>query len=166
MALIKEEGKDALLISVADGKATDAVECCMCGDHGLSDELVPCASCNFRSQHRYCSSLYPDAESYDTCNWCLSERNDIDGTPREKKHGRTSSQELLGSRSVRPRGRGKRGKGAEGTAKRRNMPPPPSPLGRVARDGDEGGRSPAVMPMKYVLRNRGRRYKLLDEVST
>ncbi|KAI4339755.1 hypothetical protein MLD38_024663 [Melastoma candidum] len=145
--------------------ATEAVECCMCGDRGLSDELVPCASCNFRSQHRYCSSRYPDAESYDTCNWCLSERNDGNGTPREK-HGRTSSQELLNSGSPSPRKR-KAGKGGEGAAKRRNMPPPTSPSGKVGGDGDEGERSSSVMPMRYVLRNnRGRRYKLLDEVST
>ncbi|KAJ6919788.1 hypothetical protein NC651_013668 [Populus alba x Populus x berolinensis] len=47
-------------------------ECCMCGDFGLPHELFQCKVCQFRSQHRYCSNLYPKAESYQVCNWCLS----------------------------------------------------------------------------------------------
>ncbi|XP_060171325.1 uncharacterized protein LOC132602509 [Lycium barbarum] len=47
-------------------------ECCMCGDYGYSSELFRCTICQFRSQHRYCSNLYPKAESYQICNWCLS----------------------------------------------------------------------------------------------
>ncbi|XP_019055190.1 PREDICTED: uncharacterized protein LOC104608613 [Nelumbo nucifera] len=46
-------------------------ECCMCGDYGLSAELFRCRDCQFRFQHRYCSNLYPKAESYRVCNWCL-----------------------------------------------------------------------------------------------
>ncbi|KAK1287957.1 hypothetical protein QJS10_CPB19g01542 [Acorus calamus] len=46
-------------------------ECCMCGDHGLSIELFRCKICLFRSQHRYCSNLYPKVDSYRVCNWCL-----------------------------------------------------------------------------------------------
>ncbi|KAK4789374.1 hypothetical protein SAY86_020693 [Trapa natans] len=51
--------------------STRGSECCMCGDYGLSDELFQCDVCSFRSQHRYCSNLYPKAESYRVCNWCL-----------------------------------------------------------------------------------------------
>lgn len=46
-------------------------ECCMCGDHGFREQLFRCKVCHFRSQHRYCSNLYPTAESYRVCNWCL-----------------------------------------------------------------------------------------------
>ncbi|PON70511.1 hypothetical protein TorRG33x02_256670 [Trema orientale] len=49
-----------------------AHECCMCGDYGFSYELFQCKVCQFRSQHRYCSNMYPNIpESYRTCNWCL-----------------------------------------------------------------------------------------------
>ncbi|GAB2271398.1 hypothetical protein Dimus_006237 [Dionaea muscipula] len=48
-------------------------ECCMCGDYGLASELFRCKICQFRSQHRYCSNLYPRAETYRVCNWCLIE---------------------------------------------------------------------------------------------
>ncbi|CAN0877278.1 hypothetical protein LINGRAHAP2_LOCUS11793 [Linum grandiflorum] len=51
-------------------------ECCMCGDFGFSSELFQCHVCQFRSQHRYCSNLYPKAESYKACNWCLLQRDD------------------------------------------------------------------------------------------
>ncbi|KAI3933748.1 hypothetical protein MKW92_032106 [Papaver armeniacum] len=48
-----------------------ANECCMCGDYGITNELYRCNLCSFRSQHRYCSNLYPKAETYELCNWCL-----------------------------------------------------------------------------------------------
>ncbi|GAB2232255.1 hypothetical protein Droror1_Dr00011287 [Drosera rotundifolia] len=51
-------------------------ECCMCGDYGLANELFRCKVCQFRSQHRYCSNLYPKAETYRVCNWCLIEASD------------------------------------------------------------------------------------------
>ncbi|KAF3775281.1 hypothetical protein EJ110_NYTH50848 [Nymphaea thermarum] len=68
-------------------------ECCMCGDLGLPNALFRCGVCLFRSQHRhsrliplpvsclqlcsflgYCSDLYPKAETYRICNWCLRDR--------------------------------------------------------------------------------------------
>ncbi|XP_011073869.1 uncharacterized protein LOC105158727 [Sesamum indicum] len=54
-------------------------ECCMCGDYGLSSHLFICKHCRFRSQHKYCSNLYPEAESYHICNWCLSQKGDKKG---------------------------------------------------------------------------------------
>lgn len=58
--------------------STSNYECCMCGDLGLSHELFRCKVCHFRSQHRYCSNLYPKAESYRVCNWCLIQKDDDD----------------------------------------------------------------------------------------
>ncbi|KAG8082208.1 hypothetical protein GUJ93_ZPchr0014g47498 [Zizania palustris] len=49
------------------------VLCCMCGDHGLTEELFRCRLCRVRLQHRYCSDLYPRATAYRRCNWCLRE---------------------------------------------------------------------------------------------
>ncbi|KAG5612733.1 hypothetical protein H5410_024014 [Solanum commersonii] len=67
-----------------------AIECCMCGDYGLSSELFKCKICQFRSQHRYCSNLYPKAESYKICNWCLSPK-DVSGEKTQNSSNSSSS---------------------------------------------------------------------------
>ncbi|PIA56278.1 hypothetical protein AQUCO_00700546v1 [Aquilegia coerulea] len=57
------------------------VECCMCGDYGLLNQLFQCKVCLSRSQHRYCSNLYPRNESFRVCNWCLKkEKENTEGT--------------------------------------------------------------------------------------
>ncbi|KAL5215805.1 hypothetical protein ABZP36_007206 [Zizania latifolia] len=53
--------------------------CCMCGDHGLPEELFRCRLCRVRLQHRYCSDLYPRATAYRRCNWCLREPTALAG---------------------------------------------------------------------------------------
>ena len=40
------------------------LECCMCGDYGLSHELFQCKVCHFRSQHRYV--YIPRTQFYDS----------------------------------------------------------------------------------------------------
>ncbi|KAL5705895.1 hypothetical protein ACHQM5_024127 [Ranunculus cassubicifolius] len=57
-------------------KIPASVECCMCGDHGLSQELFRCRICLSRFQHRYCSNLYPKTGTYKVCNWCISKQGD------------------------------------------------------------------------------------------
>ncbi|CAN4122362.1 unnamed protein product [Withania somnifera] len=71
-------------------KGSGATECCMCGDYGLSSELFKCKICQFRSQHRYCSNLYPKAESYRICNWCLSPK-EISGEKTQNSSNSSSS---------------------------------------------------------------------------
>ncbi|KAL8252794.1 hypothetical protein R6Q59_036487 [Mikania micrantha] len=51
-------------------------ECCMCGDYGLSQQLFRCKICKSRFQHKYCSNQYPKAESYKSCNWCLTQKHE------------------------------------------------------------------------------------------
>ncbi|XP_050377296.1 uncharacterized protein LOC126794583 [Argentina anserina] len=63
------------------------LECCMCGDFGFSYELFQCKACQFRSQHRYCSNLYPKAESYRLCNWCLTQKEET----KEKSQNSSNS---------------------------------------------------------------------------
>ncbi|XP_060199007.1 uncharacterized protein LOC132627599 [Lycium barbarum] len=67
-----------------------ATECCMCGDYGLSSELFKCKICQFRSQHRYCSNLYPKAESYRICNWCLTPK-EVSGEKTQNSSNSSSS---------------------------------------------------------------------------
>ncbi|XP_043710164.1 uncharacterized protein LOC122659076 [Telopea speciosissima] len=54
--------------------SNNTLECCMCGDYGLHNEFFRCKICLFRFQHRYCSDLYPKADSYRVCNWCLKRK--------------------------------------------------------------------------------------------
>ncbi|XP_066327807.1 uncharacterized protein [Miscanthus floridulus] len=68
-------GSDDGVSGGGDGvSAAAAVVCCMCGDHGLPRELFRCNLCRLRTQHRYCSDLYPSvAGPYRSCNWCLKQ---------------------------------------------------------------------------------------------
>ena len=69
--------KEDIVTSSSSQQASQLLpECCMCGDSGLTHELFQCKVCQFRSQHRYCSNLYPQPESYKVCNWCLSQKED------------------------------------------------------------------------------------------
>ncbi|XP_059063217.1 uncharacterized protein LOC131030779 [Cryptomeria japonica] len=49
------------------------IECSLCGDVGLKEQLFKCASCLSRYQHTYCSRSYPniDLERF-SCEWCSS----------------------------------------------------------------------------------------------
>nr|CAD1826288.1 unnamed protein product [Ananas comosus var. bracteatus] len=54
-------GKGSCAPSQSPSPAAAAAICCMCGDHGLPRELFKCKICLVRSQHKYCSNLYPRA---------------------------------------------------------------------------------------------------------
>ncbi|KAI3947618.1 hypothetical protein MKX01_034283 [Papaver californicum] len=71
-------------------------ECCMCGDYGIPNELYRCNLCSFRSQHRYCSNLYPKAETYELCNWCLKKD---DGSIITTGHHEQKTSDKRSSRS-------------------------------------------------------------------
>ncbi|GAA0140541.1 hypothetical protein LIER_42622 [Lithospermum erythrorhizon] len=68
--------KEENIIEKISEREIQSPECCMCGDHGLTFELFGCKVCKNKSQHRYCSIEYPKADSYEICNWCLSQKND------------------------------------------------------------------------------------------
>lgn len=83
----------------------------MCGDHGLTDELFQCRICQFRSQHRYCSNLYPKAETYRVCNWCLGQDGRDEGGPVVKTQQQNSSDSNSPRKSgAEPDSDGKSGK--------------------------------------------------------
>ncbi|XVF39607.1 hypothetical protein PTKIN_Ptkin01aG0047300 [Pterospermum kingtungense] len=68
--------KEEIVPIISQQSSSCVLECCMCGDSGLTQELFQCKVCQFRSQHRYCSNIYPKALSYRVCNWCLNQKED------------------------------------------------------------------------------------------
>lgn len=73
----------------------------MCGDFGFSSELFRCKGCQFRSQHRYCSNIYPDADSYGICNWCLSQKDETAGGKEQKTWNSLGSIKIKGKDYVK-----------------------------------------------------------------
>ena len=145
-----------------------AAVCCMCGDHGLSRELFRCRVCFFRSQHKYCSNLYPKARSYETCNWCL--REDIRSSKLSLEAelfiaGNNISALLLTPVAQRSSGCGNFTAGGGLKLTQRSFTPLLSkpakkqrlmPAERPQSSGNRKGRQ--------VFRGKVRRYKLLEEV--
>ncbi|KAG2698815.1 hypothetical protein I3843_07G165900 [Carya illinoinensis] len=171
------------------------LECCMCGDYGFSYELFQCKVCEFRSQHRYCSNLYPKAESYRICNWCLSQKEDAKEKSQNSSNSSSSNknQGEDDSKSNRRNGNGDNLanlKGQRDTSQLKlNVPikkqrspdgspsPSPSPSARKriitnARMEEKLRRTKSeeisnrIGVTRPLLRSKVRRYKLLDEVSS
>ncbi|CAL9776799.1 unnamed protein product [Musa acuminata subsp. burmannicoides] len=140
--------------------------CCMCGDRGLSEELFRCRSCLVRFQHKYCSNLYPRAECYRACNWCLSDRKEnkpvadssIDqinsvSSPSNSNGGFSSGNELQRCSSPSPLHLDK-------PIKKQRLPD------KASSSSIESVRSEARTQPKQAFRGRVKRYKLLEEVSS
>ncbi|GMI90993.1 hypothetical protein HRI_002768600 [Hibiscus trionum] len=158
-------------------------QCCMCGDSGLTHQLLQCKVCHFRSQHRYCSNLYPKAESYEVCNWCLSQKLDS-----KSQNSSTSSPSCKENSNNRKGGCNNQGAGFKGVLRNKNLEqqfvnrpkspekrPPCTARKRIisnarleeklrARKSKEVSNGGHIT--KHVFRNKVRRYKLLDEVSS
>ncbi|KAF3665898.1 hypothetical protein P3S67_012141 [Capsicum chacoense] len=181
-------------------KGGGATECCMCGDYGLSSELFKCKICHFRSQHRYCSNLYPKAESYRICNWCLSpkeisgertqnssnssssckntasDHNIQDGSKLKKKLMIRNENDIIGRTS--PKGKLKSCTNLKVQLVKKNNPikklqKSPSLVDarkkvnieeKIRRTKSEEMSNRGIT--RKVIKNRVRRYKLLDEVSS
>ncbi|PKI45603.1 uncharacterized protein LOC116196315 [Punica granatum] len=159
-------------------------ECCMCGDYGLSEELFQCKVCQFRSQHRYCSNLYPKADSYRVCNWCLSREQEKVATPISSDSSLLSSKKRSGEgdgvKKTNDDGKlgGRSAKNLDGTLSvksRGSTRPSPERAARkriiTRRELEEKlRRTKAAEDMskqqQLGYRNKVRRYKLLDEVSS
>ncbi|KAL3340167.1 hypothetical protein AABB24_028673 [Solanum stoloniferum] len=180
-----------------------AIECCMCGDYGLSSELFKCKICQFRSQHRYCSNLYPKAESYKICNWCLSPKyvsgektqnssnssssckntsdHNIQDGPKLKKKliSRNENNDIIGRTSPKGKIKGsncnlkvqlinknpiKLQKSPLLAARKRVMIDEVNIEEKIRRTKSEEMSNRGIT--RKVFKNRVRRYKLLDEVSS
>ncbi|KAK6122835.1 hypothetical protein DH2020_043416 [Rehmannia glutinosa] len=174
-------------------------ECCMCGDYGLSSQLFKCTHCGFRSQHKYCSNMYPEAESCQICNWCLSQKEDKTGKRNAKtspklSHKTTSldhhQDDIKKNNKKRVLLLGDNHGGLKDMKKtnsdqikkpdkfRADRPGPSD--GRKRITTNHGGIDKKIIRrtrseeisnnggiiIKHVFRNKVRRYKLLDEVSS
>ncbi|XP_038716197.1 uncharacterized protein LOC120009618 isoform X2 [Tripterygium wilfordii] len=105
-------------------------ECCMCGDSGLSHELFHCKVCQFRSQH---SNLYPKAEYYRVCNWCLREK---DNNKSQNSSNSSSSTKASSEGDTKSKKRNNIQGGLKG--RRGNSPLKPNiPIKKVQRSSPE-----------------------------
>ncbi|KAH9690496.1 hypothetical protein KPL70_015817 [Citrus sinensis] len=210
----------------SQSQASCPAECCMCGDYGVSNELFRCKVCQFRSQHRYCSNLYPKAESYQVCNWCLSQRDEKDKSQnssnssssnkingregddsknvKNKKKNHDSSNNnnnnnnnrvllMKSQRSINLKLQQPNNKPIEKQRSPERLPPPPTPTPRTRKriitngaleeknlikrkkseemannnNNNNSNSNNTVTPVRRpFFRNKVRRYKLLDEVSS
>ncbi|GAB4861331.1 hypothetical protein Ancab_036492 [Ancistrocladus abbreviatus] len=171
-------------------------ECCMCGDYGISYELFRCKVCQFRSQHSYCSNLYPKAESYRVCNWCLIEEADKasnasnnSSSPYKSGTGGKEDPQHHGKHKKKSNGDHHGGVPVKGGQIKKQRSPEGSPKAAAGRRWMDAGNSNngsgavaervirrtkpekmtnsnATNVTKHVFRNKVRRYKLLEEVSS
>ncbi|GMJ02504.1 hypothetical protein HRI_003919600 [Hibiscus trionum] len=177
MAENKEE-----IISISQQSSLVLVECCMCGDSGLTQELFQCKICHFRSQHRYCSDLYPKAEFYRVCNWCLNQKEDSKDQRSQNSSNSSATWKDKNKRKKKDKdhgvgnaGSGQRSKDLNLQAMKKSSSPPPPPRKRIisnARLEEKLRRTKSEeisnggFITRHVFRNKVRRYKLLDEVSS
>ncbi|MED6224159.1 hypothetical protein PIB30_081159 [Stylosanthes scabra] len=195
--------------SASAAQLNNNTECCMCGDLGFSDQLIHCKVCQFRSQHRYCSNLYPKDEACETCNWCLSQQKEESNNAKEKSPNSSNSSSSHHKNNNNDEGNNnnknkqrvikklqiqkpiiKKPKSPSDHHHHRSSRSPPSPSPspspsvmtptrkRIVTNGAMEERlrrtkSEGVIASvrnggatKQVFRNKVRRYKLLDEVSS
>ncbi|KAM7260992.1 hypothetical protein ACFE04_026467 [Oxalis oulophora] len=114
--------------------------CCMCGDIGFPDKLFRCDKCRHRFQHSYCSNYYKEiSEANEVCDWCQSERRNINNNNSTSRHGSSSSSKKTISPSTHHDHNNQDGGGA------------------VVKGGKHSNGVPSPRPTQ-------RRYKLLKDV--
>ncbi|OIW16611.1 hypothetical protein TanjilG_02817 [Lupinus angustifolius] len=168
-----------------------SIECCMCGDPGFSDQLFQCKVCQFRSQHRYCSNIYPKLESLGTCNWCLYQKesekspNSSNSSSPYRNIGNDDSNKNKKSRNGLRRSTSTLQFQKKPTMKLHKSQEARSPISqpvlistrkriitngaleeKLRRTKSEDIKNKSGGATKHVFRNKVRRYKLLDEVSS
>ncbi|XP_008812965.1 uncharacterized protein LOC103723726 [Phoenix dactylifera] len=145
---------------------SSSVVCCMCGDHGLPQELFRCKICLVRSQHKYCSDLYLKTETYRACNWCLRDEG-VKSLPQESstQDHNNSTSSSSGSNNGGLGLKVHRGAYALHLNKpiKKQRAPERSPTVEIARSAEL---SPGLGRSKHAFRGKVRRYKLLEEVSS
>ncbi|KAK8501055.1 hypothetical protein V6N12_000162 [Hibiscus sabdariffa] len=149
----------------------------MCGDSGISRELFRCKLCHFRSQHRYCSNLYPKSESYQVCNWCLNQKEDSKdssasckskieddknkGDDYRRDTNSSKLQKLIKDPTKKPMSEER----SSPTTKRKRIVTNACLEEKLRRTKSEEMSKNGIITT-HVFRNKVRRYKFLDEVSS
>ncbi|EOY15393.1 hypothetical protein QUC31_000522 [Theobroma cacao] len=178
---------------IVPSQQASLLECCMCGDSGLTHELFQCKVCQFRSQHSYCSNLYPKAESYKVCNWCLNQKEDSKEKSQNSCNSSASCKDNSEDDSKNKKKSDHHNQGPTGLkgSQRNNLKlqliknpikkpksPEKSPtttrkriitnarLEEKLRRTKSEEISNSGLITRHVFRNKVRRYKLLDEVSS
>ncbi|KAG9450777.1 hypothetical protein H6P81_010742 [Aristolochia fimbriata] len=149
--------------STGGDESPTTLECCMCGDHGLSDELFRCKSCHFRSQHRYCSNLYPKADSYGYCNWCLKEDEVRAAIPSPSNSNGSRGGVVVADVKLL---RGEFPLSLSNPIKKQRSPERSKLSAAAAVQRTRSDDVSSIVKSKQVFRGKVRRYKLLEEVSS
>ncbi|KAF8377343.1 hypothetical protein HHK36_030720 [Tetracentron sinense] len=149
------------------------VECCMCGDYGLPFELFRCKVCHFRSQHRYCSNLYPKAESCRVCNWCLinssissstnNYKNKDDNKIKKKKKKKSDGHARMKVQKGKPIKKWRSPKRSSSARKKMVTDGCMEETLRSARLEEISNSKRGILTVQ-VFKGKVRRFKLLDEV--
>ncbi|KAL4312306.1 hypothetical protein GQ457_01G027440 [Hibiscus cannabinus] len=153
--------------SSSSSSSSQLLQCCMCGDSGITRELFRCKLCHFRSQHRYCSNLYPKSESYKVCNWCLNQKEDSKDSSascKSKIQDDTNSsklQKLIKDPTKKPMSEER----SSPTTKRKRIITNACLEQKLRRTKSEEMSKNGIITT-HVFRNKVRRYKFLDEVSS
>ena len=121
---------------------------------------------------RYCSNLYPKADCYRICNWCLTLNQE--SNPKSPN----SSSSIINNNDQFPNFRSQLNKPIKKQSSSSLVilppPPPPPPPRRRLISVDEKLRRTRSEEISHrtgikrpvIFRNKVRRYKLLDEVSS
>ncbi|XP_039071465.1 uncharacterized protein LOC120218600 isoform X2 [Hibiscus syriacus] len=150
--------------------SSSLVECCMCGDPGITRELFRCKICHFRAQHRYCSNLYPKSKSYKVCNWCLNQKDDSKEMSQNSLNSSSSckskielkqQQKLIKNPMKKPNSEEKSCPRKKRKRIISNDCLPDTMRGTKSEEKSKNG-----VITRHVFRNKVRRYKLLEEVSS
>lgn len=186
--------KEEIVVPISSQQSS-LLECCMCGDSGLTQELFQCKVCHFRSQHRYCSNLYPKAESYKVCNWCLNQKEDSKEKSLNSSNSSASRKDKNEDDSKNKKKGDNHGAGLKGNQRNTNnlklqpiknpikKPKSPEKLSpsttrkRIITNAcleeklrrtksEEISNRGLITGHAFRIRNKVRRYKLLDEVSS
>ncbi|GMI78449.1 hypothetical protein like AT3G60520 [Hibiscus trionum] len=132
--------------------SSSLVQCCMCGDSGITRELFRCKICHFRSQHRYCSNLYPKSVSYKVCNWCLNQKEDSKEKSQNSLNSSASFKSKTEDDGYKSQKKDDNNQRNSNDLKQRKLMK--NPINKPD------------LQEKLSPRKKVRRYKLLEEVST
>ncbi|KAJ3676944.1 hypothetical protein LUZ60_002668 [Juncus effusus] len=163
-------GRSSSACPSSSSSQVSSILCCMCGDHGLEQELFQCKICFARSQHKYCSDLYPRKVIYRACNWCLREeggkmiyQDDTNINGISKQSSKNDNQDNSSAKPVRREYLSRHNKPIK---KNKEDKKPLRILIRHSGSGSKELESQLEIRGKRRCRPKARRYRLLEEFTS